>query len=132
MISRVLVTTSFGTEHEHQGHFCVYISVTSSSVYGAIQSIRFACILSLTPRGKERNQLKTPYRDGTAHVIFDPLELMSHIQVRTQCGRPAVVQIDSPADLPSPSWLPQVAQTESQPHPVSRRLRPQTAGIAPK
>ena len=29
--------------------------------------------LSLTPNGNIRYQLKTPYRDGTTHVIFDPL-----------------------------------------------------------
>ena len=29
--------------------------------------------LSLTPNGNVRYQLKTPYRDGTTHVIFEPL-----------------------------------------------------------
>ncbi len=29
--------------------------------------------LSLTPHGNLRYQLKTPYRDGTTHVIFEPL-----------------------------------------------------------
>ena len=29
--------------------------------------------LSLTAQGKVRYQLKTPYRDGTTHVIFEPL-----------------------------------------------------------
>jgi hypothetical protein len=28
--------------------------------------------LSLTPNGNVRYQLKTPYRDGTTHVIFEP------------------------------------------------------------
>ncbi len=28
--------------------------------------------LSLTPNGQVRYQLKTPYRDGTTHVIFEP------------------------------------------------------------
>jgi len=30
--------------------------------------------------------LKTPYRDGTTHVIFVPLELMAHILVRHPSG----------------------------------------------
>ena len=30
--------------------------------------------LSLTPNGNVRYQLKTPYRDGTTHVIFEPLD----------------------------------------------------------
>jgi hypothetical protein len=32
--------------------------------------------LSLTPTGNIRYQLKTPYRDGTTHVIFEPLDFM--------------------------------------------------------
>jgi len=30
--------------------------------------------LSITPNGNIRYQLKTPYRDGTTHVIFEPLD----------------------------------------------------------
>jgi hypothetical protein len=32
--------------------------------------------LSLTPSGNVRCQLKTPYRDRTTHVIFEPLDFM--------------------------------------------------------
>ena len=42
--------------------------------------------LSLTPSGKIRYQLKTPYSDGTTHVIFEPLEFMSHILVLHPSG----------------------------------------------
>ena len=42
--------------------------------------------LSLTPNGNVRYPLKTPYRDGTTHVIFAPLELMAHILVRHPMG----------------------------------------------
>jgi hypothetical protein len=42
--------------------------------------------LSLTPNGNVRYQLKTPYRDGTTHVIFEPLDLMAHIDVRHPAG----------------------------------------------
>ena len=31
-------------------------------------------------------QLKTPYRDGTTHVIFEPLEFMAHFPVRHPSG----------------------------------------------
>ena len=31
--------------------------------------------LSLTPQGNIRYALKTPYRDGTTHVIFEPLTI---------------------------------------------------------
>src|SRR5690606_31545085 len=30
--------------------------------------------LALTSNGKVRYELKTPYRDGTTHVFFDPLD----------------------------------------------------------
>ena len=35
--------------------------------------------LSLTPSGKVRYQLKTPYRDGTTHAIFDPLDFIAKL-----------------------------------------------------
>lgn len=42
--------------------------------------------LSLTPSGNIRYQLKTPYSDGTTHVIFEPLDFMSHILVLHPSG----------------------------------------------
>lgn len=35
--------------------------------------------LSLTPNGNVRYELKTPYRDGTTHVIFEPLDFIAHL-----------------------------------------------------
>jgi len=35
--------------------------------------------LSLTPNGNVRYQFKTPYRDGTMHVIFEPLDLIARL-----------------------------------------------------
>ena len=35
--------------------------------------------LSLTAQGKVRYQLKTPYADGTTHVIFVPLDFISRL-----------------------------------------------------
>jgi hypothetical protein len=42
--------------------------------------------LSLTQAGNVRYALKTPYRDGTTHVIFEPEEFMAHIPVRHPFG----------------------------------------------
>ena len=42
--------------------------------------------LSLMPSGNIRYQLKTPYSDGTTHVIFEPLDCMSHILVLHPLG----------------------------------------------
>jgi hypothetical protein len=35
--------------------------------------------LSLTSSGNVRYQLKTPYRDGTTHVMFEPLDFMARL-----------------------------------------------------
>ncbi len=35
--------------------------------------------LSLTSNGNIRYQLKTPYRDSTTHVIFEPLDFMARL-----------------------------------------------------
>jgi hypothetical protein len=35
--------------------------------------------LSLTAQGKVRYQLKTPYRDGTTHVEFEPLDFIARL-----------------------------------------------------
>ncbi len=35
--------------------------------------------LSLTPGGLVRYQLKTPYRDGTTHVLFEPLDFIARL-----------------------------------------------------
>jgi ribosomal protein S27E len=35
--------------------------------------------LSLTTGGKVRYELKTPYRDGTTHVIFEPLDFIARL-----------------------------------------------------
>ena len=35
--------------------------------------------LSLTAHGKVRYELNTPYRDGTTHVIFDPLDFIARL-----------------------------------------------------
>jgi hypothetical protein len=35
--------------------------------------------LSLTPKGNVRYRLKTPYRDGTTHVIFQPLDFIARL-----------------------------------------------------
>ena len=34
---------------------------------------------SLTPNGNVRYELKTPYRDGTTHVIFEPLDFIAKL-----------------------------------------------------
>jgi hypothetical protein len=35
--------------------------------------------LSLTKQGKARYELKNPYRDGTTHVIFEPVDFIAKL-----------------------------------------------------
>ena len=35
--------------------------------------------LALTPQGRVRYSLKTPYRDGATHVVFEPLDFMARL-----------------------------------------------------
>lgn len=35
--------------------------------------------LSVTPQGKIRYELKKPYRDGTTHIIFEPIDFISKL-----------------------------------------------------
>ena len=52
--------------------------------------------LSLTNQGKVRYALKTSYRDGTTHVIFEPLEFMAHLEEQAPT-RAALLLADSRA-----------------------------------
>ncbi len=79
--------------------------------------------LSLLRNGHVRYELKTPYRDGTTHVIFELMELMAHIPVRHPWGdlrssKSAILPIcHCAAGCPG-------AQPPGQPHSVPRSLRP--------
>jgi hypothetical protein len=35
--------------------------------------------LALTAQGQVRYRLKTPYRDGTTHIVLEPLDLMARL-----------------------------------------------------
>jgi hypothetical protein len=56
--------------------------------------------LSLTAGGLVRYQLKTPYSDGTTHVLFEPLDFIARLAALA-------------------------AQTARQSHPLPRRVRPE-------
>jgi hypothetical protein len=77
--------------------------------------------LSLTRNGQIRYQLKTPYNDGTTHVIFEPLDF--HVQdVRYAAGAWMRRNGHRPAARPG-------AQTQGQSHPLSPCICPPTASI---
>ena len=35
--------------------------------------------LSITPAGNVRYQLKAPYRDGTTHIVFEPMDFLAKL-----------------------------------------------------
>ena len=79
--------------------------------------------LSLTAQGQVRYQLKTPYRDGTTHVLFEPVDCMAHIPVRHPSGdlrscQSALLPIGHrPAGGAG-------AEAAGEPHPLPWHLRP--------
>ena len=79
--------------------------------------------LSLTAQGQVHYELKTPYRDGTTHVIFEPLEFMAHFPVRHPTGD---LRSYKSASLPicHRQTRRPGAQATSQAHPLSRCVRP--------
>ena len=40
--------------------------------------------LALTSNGNIHYQLKTPYRDGTTHVIFEPLDFIAKAAIESR------------------------------------------------
>jgi Putative transposase len=54
--------------------------------------------LTLTPQGHVRYRLKTPYRDGTTHIVLEPLDFVDCFQIRAvlrklRAGRIAVSKV---------------------------------------
>ena len=100
--------------------------------------------LSLTPNGNVRYQLKTPYRDGTTHVIFEPLD---DIETCPACGgavriiacieHPAVIEkilthLDvKAADSEVPRLPPCRAPPQRRPVRLSEFLNDDSPGAAP-
>lgn len=57
------------TERAKLEHLCRYLSRPP------VSSER----LALTASGQVRYTLKTPYRDGTTHIVLEPLDLIAHL-----------------------------------------------------
>ena len=57
--------------------------------------------LSLTSVGNIRYQLKTPYRDGTTHVIFEPLDFMARLAALAPKPRANLTRFHGVDDRPN-------------------------------
>jgi len=87
--------------------------------------------LSLSSTGKVVYTLKTPYRDGTTQVAFEPIDLMTHIPVRHPSGD---LRSSKSAVLPicRCPFGGSGAKAEGQPHPLPWRHRPDPGSPAPE
>jgi hypothetical protein len=72
--------------HSHSVTYRVAIGPQKGRKVFCLQTVPLHCQarhlpqrLSLTPTGKVRYQLKTPFRNGSTHVIFEPLDFIAKL-----------------------------------------------------
>ncbi len=70
--------------------------------------------LSLASQGLVRYALKTPYRDGTTHVFFEPLDLMARLAALIPKPRVNLIRFDEEHPCSSPFGRPSVVQIYSR------------------
>jgi hypothetical protein len=70
--------------------------------------------LALTSNGNIRYQLKTPYRDGTTHVIFEPLDFIAKLAALVPKPRVNLTRLDEERPCSSPYRQPSVVQIHSR------------------
>jgi hypothetical protein len=73
--------------------------------------------LSLTAGGKVRYQLKTPWRNGTTHVMYEPLDFLAMMRI--------IASIEDPVVIKAILAHLRAKPTRRNPgrHPGARRLR---------
>ena len=69
--------------------------------------------LSLTHQGKVRYELKPPYRDGTTHVIFEPVDFIAKLAALVPRPKVNLTRLDEGHPCPSPYRQPSVVQIHS-------------------
>jgi hypothetical protein len=70
--------------------------------------------LALTSNGNIRYQLKTLYRDGTTHVIFEPLNFIAKLAVLVPKPRVNLTRLDEGRLCPSPCRQATLVQIHSR------------------
>jgi hypothetical protein len=70
--------------------------------------------LALTSNGNIRYQLKTPYRDGTTHFIFEPLDFIAKLAALVPKPRVNLTRLDEERPCSSPYRQPSVVQIHSR------------------
>jgi hypothetical protein len=69
---------------------------------------------AITTYGKIRYQLKTPYRDGTTHVIFEPLDFIARLAALVPKPRVNLTRLDEKHPCFSPLGQPLVVLIHSR------------------
>ena len=67
-------------------------------------------------------KLKTPWRDGTTHLVMSPLEFMQRLAARAIEERPSVARATA-TPAPHPFWCPHNFASRSERTPASRTWR---------
>jgi len=70
--------------------------------------------LSLTSQGQLRYMLKTPYRDGTTHVVFEPLDFMARLAALVPRPRAHLTRYHG-VFAPHSRWRAEVTPAGSRP-----------------
>ena len=69
LVEQIAARIGHALEPHRDGRLCRYVSRPP-----------VACErLALTASGQVRYTLKTPYRDGTTHIVLEPLDLMARL-----------------------------------------------------
>jgi hypothetical protein len=68
----------------------------------------------MTTYDKVRYPLKTPYRDGTTHVIFEPLDFIARLAALVPKPRVNLTRLDEKYPCFSPFGQPMVVQIHSR------------------
>ena len=69
LVEQIAARIGHALEPHRDGRLCRYVSRPP------VASER----LALTASGQVRYTLKTPYRDGTTHIVLEPLDLMARL-----------------------------------------------------
>jgi hypothetical protein len=85
---------------------------------------------ALTPNGNVRYQLKTPYRDGTPHVIVEPLDFIARLAALVPKPRVNLTRfhgVFAPRSLSDLGLIYCAGGRAAHSSPISRYIAPQIA-----
>jgi putative transposase len=106
-----------GAEREKLEHLCRYVSGL------AVATGRLAA----TAQGQVRYTLKTPYRDGTTHVVFEPLDFIARLAALVPPPQVHLTPYHGVFAPHSRRWSGCCSPRSKNSHPPFRAARPGSA-----